>query len=64
MYVTEQIPQLIDRFHGNQEAIVSFLKDTFDVLFFLHLVMVLHFLAKTESVLQPIVVVPRVLETM
>lgn len=63
MYVTEQIPQLIDRFHGNQEAIVSFLKDTFDV-FFLHLVMVLHFLAKTESVLLPIVVVPRVLETM
>ena len=63
MYVTEQIPQLIDRFHGNQ-AIVSFLKDTFDVLFFLHLVMVLHFLAKTESVLLPIVVVPRVLETM
>ena len=43
---------------------MSFLKDTFGVLLSLHLVMVLHFLAKTESVLLPIVVVPRVLETM
>ena len=63
MYVTEQIPQLIYRFHGNQEAIVSFLKDTLGALFFLHLVMVL-LLAKMGSVPLPIVVIPRVPETM